>query len=159
VAAPRTRVAARSSGVGAPRPPERDDLDVLLNPLLTFAQDMLRKNGEFHPFGNSMTIDGAVELSAAWTGSENPPAQELIDLIVAGLRRKAAARGIRAAGLCYDVRIRGSDGKATDAIAVALEHVAGDTVLVLMPYSKGRLSGVRFGELSSQPGERRIFVE
>jgi hypothetical protein len=145
--------------VGAQRPPEREDLDALLDPLLGFAQDMLRKHGEFHPFGNAMTVDGQVELSAASTGSETPPAQELIDLMVAALRKRAAAGEIRAAGLCYDVRMRGSDGNATDAISVALEHVAGDTVLVLMPYSKGRLSGLRFGDLSAQPGERRIFVK
>jgi hypothetical protein len=46
------------------RPPERDDLDELMGPLLEFAQDTLRKYGEFFPFGNVMTSGGDVELVA-----------------------------------------------------------------------------------------------
>lgn len=139
------------------RPPERDELDALLGPLLRFAQDMLRKHGEFFPFGNVMRTDGEVELVAGYTGSEQPPSQELIELMVAGMRSRAAAREIRAAGICYDVRLRTDDGKPTDAIAVSLEHRAGDTVHVFMPYSKGRFTGLRFGDLTAGPGERRVF--
>jgi hypothetical protein len=74
------------------------------------------------------------------------------------MRARAEAGEIKAAGICYDVRIRGDDGKATDAIAVALEHRAGDAATVFMPYSKGRLAGLTFGELSAGRGERRVFV-
>ena len=140
------------------RPPERDELETLLDPLLGFAQDMLRKHGEFFPFGNVMTSDGEVSLLGADSGSEHPPSQEVIDLLVGGLRVRAAAGEIKAAGICYDVRIRGADGKTTDAIAVALEHRAGDVVTVFVPYSKGRFTGMKFGELSAAPGERRVFV-
>jgi hypothetical protein len=139
------------------RPTERDDLDTLLDPLLQIAQDMVRKRGEFFPFGNVMKTDGEVALIAGYSGSERPPSQELIDLMVDGMRSQAASGDIRAAGVCYDVRVRSEDGTPTDAIAVALEHRAGDTVLVLMPYSKGRLTGVRFGDLTAAPGEHRVF--
>ena len=141
------------------RPPERDDLDALLNPILAFAQDMLRKRGEFFPFGAAMKAEDEVELVAGYTESERPPSQEVIDLLVGALRGRAAARLIKAAGICYDVRIRTEDGKTTDAISVALEHQAGDAVTVRMPYSKGRFTGLRFGDLSAGPGERRIFTE
>jgi hypothetical protein len=81
----------------------------------------------------------------------------MMDLLLAGMRAQAAAGQIRAAGLCYDVRIRDRDGNATDAIAVSLEHNAGDTVRVLMPYSKGRLRGFEFGDIAAERGERRVF--
>jgi hypothetical protein len=141
----------------AARPPARDDLDLLLDPLLRFAQDQLRKHGEFLPFRNVMRTDGEVRLVAGYTGSERPPSQDVIDTMVAGMRSRAAALEIRAAGICYDVRIRAEDGKPTDAVAVSLEHRAGDTVQLFMPYSKGRFTGLRFGELKAGPGERRIF--
>jgi hypothetical protein len=37
------------------------------------------------------------------------------------------------------------------------KHAAGDTVLVFMPYSKGQLSGLRFGDLAAGLGQRRVF--
>jgi hypothetical protein len=141
-----------------PRPPERDDLDALLNSLLPFAQDMLRKHGEFLPFGAVMTTDGAIGLVAGDAGEEHPPSQEVIDLLADGMRARAEAGEITAAGICFDVRLRTPDGKATDAIQVSLEHRAGDAASVLMPYSKGRFTGLKFGELSSAPGERRVFA-
>ncbi len=106
-----------------------------------------------------MRTDGEVELVAGYSGTERPPSQDLIDLMIDGLRSRAIQGEIRAAGICYDVRIRDSDGKPTDAIAVALEHRAGDSVSVLMPYSKGRFSGWQFGDLISTPGGRRIFAQ
>ena len=139
------------------RPPERDDLDALLDVLLRLAREHLRKRGEFYPFGSVMTADGEVRLVAGYTGAEHPPSQELIDVLVAGASKQAAAGEIRAVAICYDARMRIADGKATDAIAVSLEHAAGDTVLVHLPYSKGRLTGLRFGDLTASAGERRVF--
>jgi hypothetical protein len=142
------------------RPPERDDLDQLLPLLIGFAQDRLQKVGEFYPFGCTMAADGQVSLTAADTGSEHPPSTEVIELLAAGMRAQAAAGGIRASGICYDIRLRTDDGKATDAIALSLEHSAGDRVLVVMPYSKGRFSGWKFGDLAAMaPPEARVFTE
>ena len=80
------------------RPPERDELDALLDPLLDFAQEMLRKMGEFLPFGGTMTNDGQVSLTAADTGEERPESQAVIELLVSGMRTQAAAGQIRAGG-------------------------------------------------------------
>ncbi len=140
------------------RPPERDDLDALLNFLLTFAQQQLTKRGEFLPFGNTMAVTGEIAATAGYTGSEHPPSQEVIDLMIEGMQQQAAAGEIRATGLCFDSRIQLQDGTPTDAITVDLEHRDGDTVRVFLPYSKGRFTGLRFGDLSAGPGERRVFL-
>jgi hypothetical protein len=139
------------------RPPERADLDELLNALLPFAQDQLRKRGEFFPFGAVIKADGEVELIAGYIGSEQPPSQELIDVMVEGLRNRADASEIRASGICYDARLRSEDG-ITDAIAVWLEHQAGNAATVHVPYSRDRFTGLSFGDLTASAGDRRIFM-
>ena len=139
------------------RPPERDELETLLDPLLDFAQDLLRKHGEFFPFGGTIDNDGQVALSAAHTGDERPPSQEVIDLLADGMRAQASAGQIRAAAICYDSRVTPEGGAKTDAIAVSLEHRDGDAVLVMLPYSKGRFTGLKFGQLVSVAPERRVF--
>jgi hypothetical protein len=140
------------------RPPERDDLDALLDALLPFAHEMLSKRGGFYPFGAVMKADGEVTMVAAYTGTEHPDSIDLIDSMRSGMRSQAASGEIRAAGVCYDVKVRSEGGKPADSIAVDLEHQAGDTVQILMPYSKPRFGSYRFGELSASSGERHIFV-
>jgi hypothetical protein len=140
------------------RPPERAELDSLLDPLLGFAHDMLKKHGEFFPFAATIDSDGQMTLGGADTGDEHPPSQDVIDLLVAGMRAQADAGTIRAAGICYDIRFRQGDAP-TDAIALSLEHRAGDRAMVVQPYSKGRFSGWKFEELAAiAPPEARIFV-
>jgi hypothetical protein len=110
------------------RPPERDDLDALLDAVLPFAQDMITKRGEFFPFGAAMSAAGDVRIVVGYTGSEHPLSQDVIDTLLVGFRADAEAGTLRAAGICFDAKVRGPDGKPTDAIVVALEHRAGDTV-------------------------------
>lgn len=140
------------------RPPERDDLDALLDPLIGFAQQQLQRRGAFFPFGCTMGIDGQVAMTGAYDGNEQPPSDELIDLLAGGMRAQASAGAIKAAGICYDIKMRTENGQVADAIAMSLEHQQGDRVLVVMPYSKGRFSGWKFGDLASiAPGEPRVF--
>jgi hypothetical protein len=141
-----------------PRPPERDELDALLDPLLKFAQQMLRKQGEFFPFGGTISDEGQVSLTAADTGDERPKSQEVIELLAGGMRTQATAGQIRAAAICYDSRFTPEGGEKTDAIAVSLEHRDGDAALVMQPYSKGRFTGFKFGQLVAMaPDEHRVF--
>jgi hypothetical protein len=67
------------------------DLDLLLNAVLPFAQQMLAKHGEFFPFGTSMTTDGEIIANSAYDGDEQPPSQRLIDLLTQAFRQEAAA--------------------------------------------------------------------
>jgi hypothetical protein len=141
------------------RSPKRTELETFLDPLLGFAHDMLRKEGEFYPFGATITSDGQMELTGAHPGDEHPRSKEVIDLMVSWMRSQAEAGKIRAAAICYDVRFRPDDGDLTDAIAVVLEHRAGDRALMVQPYSKGRFTGWRFAQLVAvAPPVARIFV-
>lgn len=134
------------------------DLDALLNPLLTFAQEQLSKRGAFFPFGASIQSDGQIAMAAGHTGDERPDAVAIIELLVKGFREQAATRTIRAAGLCIDMRVvpPGASEK-TDAICAQLEHAEGQCVDVYLPYRKGLLGRYKFGEVFASPRDGRIF--
>jgi hypothetical protein len=134
------------------------DLDELVNSLLPFAQQMLAKRGEFFPFGACMKSDGTIELLAGQTDSDQPPSQEVIDVIADGMRGKASAGEIRAAGICYDVRVSPRElSDSMDAICVSLDHSSAQAVDVFLPYRRRRFRGPKYSELSAAPGSILLF--
>jgi hypothetical protein len=102
-----------------PSPEARQDYNALLDALMPFAEQMLKQHGEFFPFGAAINPAGEVTAHAAADGSEQPPSEELIALLVQGLQAEARAGKIRAAGICYDGRIV-QDGKKVDAVILTL---------------------------------------
>jgi hypothetical protein len=140
------------------RPPEREDLDAILDVLLRFAREQIHKRGELGPIGAVMATSGEVQLLAVDTGAAQRPSTEHIDFLRATMRRRAAAGEIKAAGIGFDATVAGPD-RGTDAIVVTLEHRAGECVNVTMPYERGSIGGATFGDLIAGPGERSIFVQ
>jgi hypothetical protein len=138
----------------------REEMDALLDTLLTFAQDMLQKHGEFYPFAASIDSAGALQFVAADVGDEHPRSSELLEVLYDGLRRQAESGEIRASGVCADVRVAppGTDDPA-DAIAASLEHADAEPANVFLPYAKRKLRGIQFGELFATTGERKVFAD
>jgi len=136
---------------------ERRDMDALLDQLLAFAREMLRKQGAVYPFGAVTRSDGRMRLVASSGGAVDSN-DELMTMVVSGMRQQALAGEIRAAGVCYSVHVPADDGTIADAIAVALEDDTGENALVFMPYTRGRLTGVKFDEITVSPGEPRVFA-
>jgi hypothetical protein len=137
------------------RPPDRRQLDDVLDALLPFAHQLLDKHGEFFPFGAAMGRDGKVSMVAGDTGTEHPPSDEVMELIREAMRRDRDK--YVAVGLCYDVRVRTSaDAPLTDAICVSLEHEGGMAVDVVEPYAK-RGGKIEYGSLAAQQGRRLVF--
>jgi hypothetical protein len=135
------------------------DLDELLNMLVPFAQQMLSKHGEFFPFGSAISIEGTVEANAAYDGDENPPSEQLIELLTQGFQQKAAANKIRAAAICYDVRIvPPGQTEKTDAICVSAEHQNGEAADIYIPYKKGWFGRISYGELFGVARTREFFA-
>ena len=100
--------------------PRHPDLDALLNDLLPFAERMLAEHSEFYPFGGSITSDGQHISVGAKGSSDQPKSRELIDIMTNEFRSQASEGKIRAAGICFDVRVipPGQIDK-TDAIQLA----------------------------------------
>jgi hypothetical protein len=119
---------------------------------------MLAKHGEFFPFGASMTADGEVAHVGAYTGNEQPPSQEIIELLRASFSDQAKAGKIRAAAVCLDVRtVPPGQSQKTDAICVSLEHARGDAVDVYLPYTKGWFGKYYYGTLFAARRNSNIF--
>jgi hypothetical protein len=142
---------------GQPTPEAREDYKALLELLMPFAEQMLKKNGEFFPFGAAVSTQGEVEACAAYDGKETPPSEQVIALLTQGLQSRARGAEIRAAGICCDGRIV-QDGKKVDAVIISLEHASGNATKTCVPYTKGLFGKYRFGEMIAGLEEPKIFV-
>jgi hypothetical protein len=82
------------------------DLDTVLNALLPFAQQMLVRHGEFHPFGASMTVSGEVSLAAGITETEKAESMTVIEMLTSAFRQQATDGLIRATSVSTRVWYR-----------------------------------------------------
>ncbi len=129
----------------------QDDLDGLLEDALPLAQQLLEEHGAFHPYGRARSIDGDGALLAGWTGDEQPPAQEVLALLLDGARQQAA--DLRAVAFVADGRTDGGD-----AIRVELEHREGAAMAITLPYKRRRFGrGVEYGALRAGPADPRVW--
>ena len=133
----------------------KSDVENLMNDMLPFAEQLLSEHGEFFPYGAALDPEGEVVSIAGYTGSEQPPSQELIDLLREGFVSRAR-EGYIATALYYDVRISIGENETSDAIAVELDHREGYSVIVFFPYEL-KSGEVLFGELSAQEGRYGVF--
>jgi hypothetical protein len=135
----------------------KTDVEALMNAALPFAEQMLRKNGEFYPYACVLNPDGTISMVAGYDGRERPPSQEIIDLLRSGFRADAKAHKIRATAIVYDMRIATpATGVKTDAIAVALDHSDQYSVTVIFPYTLNK-SQLDLGDPFAQKGASDIF--
>lgn len=140
-----------------PSPEARQDYNALLEMLMPFAEQMLKKHGEFFPFGAAVNTTGELLAAAGYDGTETPPSEDVIALLVQGFQNDARAGKIRASGICYDGRIV-EDGKKVDAVIISLEHVSGNATKTCVPYTKGLFGKYRFGELTAGLDDPKIFA-
>ena len=141
-----------------PTPEARADYDSLLNALMPFAEQMLKKHGEFFPFGAAVSPTGEVTAHATYDGNELPPSEEVIASLTKSFQSEAREGKIRAAGICYDGRIIQGD-KKVDAIMMTMEHQSGNASKVCVPYTKGWFGKYNFGQMIAALEEPKIFVK
>lgn len=128
----------------------QDDLDELLDVVLTFADEQVARAGALAPFGASVGTDGAAALAAADPTSAG--SETVLAVLRDGFRSRAGA--LRAVAVVADVRTADSD-----AVRVELEHREGTCLVVLQPYSRSRLrKKVTFGAMSVSVGERHTWA-
>jgi hypothetical protein len=124
-----------------PPPPRKDaeakaDGEKLIDSLLPFAEKMLQEHREFFPFGGRMSLDGTITHDGAYNGTEQPPSQDLMDLLRQAHQRDATAQILRACATIYDIRtVPPGRTEKQDAIAAAIDHVSGYSAVVIFPYS------------------------
>ena len=114
----------------------KDDCQVLTDALLSFAEKMLAKHREFHPFGGVMELNGQVRLVSGLTGEDQSPSTDLMDLLDESFRKGAKEGKYKATSLAYDIRtIPPGKKEKQDAIAINLDHRDGYSAIVVVPYS------------------------
>jgi hypothetical protein len=85
------------------------DLNALKDTLYPIAKKMLAEHGEFFPCGAFVKLDGEIVHCAFSDGDEHPASQKVIDMLTAKFGELASRREIRAAGICFDVRVATKD--------------------------------------------------
>jgi hypothetical protein len=137
---------------------EHPDLEALLDSLLQFTKTLLSKQGGFNSWAATMSSTGQIQWVGADNGEKFPEAQALIDLLTETFQRQSAHGVLRAIGICYDARVipPGQSNKS-DAICCSLEHISGEAVDVLVPYTKAA-DGIRYAEIFSLPRGPRFFL-
>lgn len=132
-----------------------DDMDALLDHLLTHAIERLEEEGDFHPFAAAIDEDGDLRMVGMEPESGEPSPQEIVDQLVASLAAAAERSEIRAAAVCANVTLPSDDGDA-EAAVVQLEHRDDDPVDIALPYELHE-DHIHTGELVAGVGKRRIF--
>ena len=104
-----------------------------------------------------MKLDGGVGFVAVHSGDEHPPSQKVIDSLIAVFRAQAGKEA-KVTGLAYDVRVLppGATQKV-DAVAVRLDHLAGESIVVFFPYRLLPSHQAEFSEPFATQGPGGIF--
>lgn len=135
----------------------KEQCEILLDALLPFAEDQLKKHREFYPIAAVLRSDDSVELTDVFDGSEHPDTKDVLDSLVR-LHRQAAAEGeIKASGIAWNASVRLPEGRPSDGIVIRLEHQDDYSVIVVKPYKIGLFKKVCFGNLFAVEGKHDIF--
>jgi hypothetical protein len=143
----------------------REDASDVLNACVSYAKRMLRRYGQFGPFGYRMNLDGDVALEAVAQHEMPPEPALLLELLYQQLGERSKKGLLLAAGTASNVTMsKASNEGFTDAVMIEIEHQAGYSVQAFVPYkiTGGQLHGVfprvvRFGKLRTQEGTPRLF--
>jgi len=144
----------------------REDANDVLNASVAYAKRMLRRYGEFGPFGFAMDQDGKVKMEAIVQKDMPADAALLLDLLLQQLTERARRGALQAAAMASNVTMgKPSDEGYTDAIMMDIEHHSGYCVKAFVPYriTGGQFFGffprvVRFGAIRTQEGVSRLFA-
>ena len=139
----------------------QSDLDRLLNTVLQFADEMLRRHGEFYPYGAAITREGEEQVFAAdTTEAEDPNPSEVLTSLVNGM--SAESNDLRAAALVSDVT-----SEKTEAVMVHLEHADSMAITVVLPYRRTPAdtgdtgetgdTEIEYDDLAATPAEALIW--
>jgi hypothetical protein len=92
------------------------------------------------------------------TGSETPSPEQVIELLVKGLRSSVEENQYRVTALCYDATMTiPNSGVKSDAICVEFEDKDDKPIKVFVPYRKSLVGSVKLGEVVATQGDGRIF--
>ena len=138
---------------------QHPDFNPLLEILLRFAKRSLAEKNAFLPFAAVLSSDSELSYVRGDTGDRPAGAPVLLEVLEGALRAMIKKDGLKAAGICIDIRFATSPQEPrTDAIQVFLEHREGNVVNILLPYRKIAPGQITYGKLMAVRGEPKIFL-
>lgn len=135
----------------------KEQCEILLDKLLPFAEEQMKKHREFYPFAAAILMDDTVELTGSYDGGEHPESKDVINDLIQMHKQLAHDSKIKASGIVWNASVTSADGKPSDAIVVSLEHKDDYSVTVGEPYKIGLFKKVTFGSLFAMDGKHDIF--
>lgn len=135
----------------------KEQCEILLDKLLPFAEQQMKKHREFYPFAAVLLMDDSVELTASYDGNEHPEPKAVLEDLKQIHKQLAVDGKIKASGIVWNAGVTLEDGKPTDAIIASLEHKDDYSVIVGTPYKIGLFKKVTFGNLFAMQGKHDIF--
>lgn len=135
----------------------KEQCEILLDKLLPFAEQQMKKYREFYPFAAVLLMDDSVELTASYDGNEHPEPKAVLEDLKQIHKQLAVDGKIKASGIVWNAGVTLEDGKPTDAIIASLEHKDDYSVVVGTPYKIGLFKKVTFGNLFAMQGKHDIF--
>jgi hypothetical protein len=143
----------------------REDANELLNFCVSYAKRMLRRYGEFAPFGYRMNPEGGTAIETI--AQHQLPADPVMlhNLLRQQLLERAQRGSLAAAAIASNVSLAKTSNEGfADAVMIEIEHREGYTIQAFVPYkiTGGQLRGffpriVRFGTLRTQEGKAQLF--
>jgi len=138
----------------------QEDLNLILDHSLSWACDMLEKEGFFFPFAFTLQQDGSLQRSGDLTDEEKGKspedlANQMHAMLAAGCRQKLH----KAVSVGLDVKVQRFESEGyVKAIEVMIEHEDGSAFDCFLPYRKKENGRVEYGTLFSTPLDPQKFI-
>jgi hypothetical protein len=130
----------------------KGDLATVSGPLFDLAEQLVRKQGAFLPFGAVLSSTGEVSLQAAASEQDVATSEDVLPILIEGLQQ-AARPDASAAAVAEWVKIGMEGGAMVDAMKVQVHHRRGLCVSFYVLATKRFLKGWQFGDTIVQPAE------
>jgi len=125
------------------------ELDKAWLAAVTFAEQMLEREGAFHPYAVKLSEEGEMEMATVPAGAEDA-LQTLLDGLAA--QRNALRVGAVVAAVHLE-------SIQSDAVRVDIEHREGVALTLVLPYTRKKLrKKVEWGETQSMLVGPRIWA-
>lgn len=135
-----------------------NDLQALAQFVLPLAEERLRTQRGFFPYGGILSPEGHIHAYSAHGDSEQPRSQLVIDRLTEAFQELGQTGKAKASVIVVDVVVvpPGTETK-TDAVLLMLDHAEQGSVELYLPYCISETNHVAFGTMFSTPGKGTMY--
>jgi hypothetical protein len=136
----------------------KQEAELLMNGVLLFAEQMLRRHGEFSPYGGVLRMDGSiVRVGVQDPKTDHPSSASPIETLREQLRERVERGEAKAAAIVLDVRVTPPGaGHASEAIEVLVQHRESYCADIFLPYGLKK-GGLTFGQMFARTCGKQIL--